>query len=80
MTADEQAQPSGEGASSDDTQDPSVAPETAPTLNRAQRRAMAQGKKSAGGNSTLPNAQQRGFGGSSAAKGGQARFPRTGHK
>lgn len=82
MNADEQTGNSGEETVSEDQNSGTEAPEdAAPALNRAQRRAMAHGKKGAGGgNSALPNNRQGGFQGNSAAKGGQSRFPRTGHK
>ena len=74
MTTEEQKPAEAESDGADST-------EVAPALNRAQRRALAQGKKGAGGGShAMPNSQQRGLGGKSGAKGGPAHFPRTGHK
>lgn len=78
MTADEKQQPSDSTTPSEN--DEALTEASEPTLNRAERRAQAQGKK--GGSSSKSYMQQggsHGFGGS-GAKGGGSRIPRTGHK
>ncbi|HLK59343.1 MAG TPA: hypothetical protein VKU00_22475 [Chthonomonadaceae bacterium] len=79
MTSEKQ-DPSSEEEGTDASETP--VEESAPTLNRAERRAQAKGKKTLPGGQHPSGLQNRGGGpGGRAAFGvNKTRIPRTGHK
>ena len=81
MTTENPSPNEGEEIKSEEASAPTVPGQ--PTLNRAERRAQAKGKKASttSGNSILHNASNPSGGFQRSAGGvGKTRLPRTGHK